>query len=203
MLEILPGVWQWTALHERIRLEVSSYRLADGTLIDPMLPTDGVAWFAEHGPPGAILLTNRHHYRHSGDFVAAFGCSVHCHRAGLHEFTHGEVVEPFEFGDALPGGTIAHEIGAICPEETALLIPAARAVAIADGIVRFGAPDAPLAFVPDFLLGDEPEPVKAGLLAAFGRLLDEAEFDHLLLAHGGPVIDGRAELERFVAGAGA
>ena len=44
------------------------------------------------------------------------------------------------------------------------------ALAIADGIVRIE--DGPLMFVPDQLLGDEPEEIRRGLKAAHTRLLD-------------------------------
>ncbi len=56
----------------------------------------------------------------------------------------------------------------------------------------------PLGFVPDSLM-DDPPATKQGLLSAYGRLLAELEFDHLLLAHGGPVIgDGRALLQDLI-----
>jgi len=52
--------------------------------------------------------------------------------------------------------------------------------------------------VPDSLMTD-PEETKRGLLAAFERILSDYEFDHLLLAHGLPLVgNGRAELEQFV-----
>jgi hypothetical protein len=116
----------------------------------------------------------------------------------MQEFSPEQRVRPFRFGDRLPGDVIAHEIDAICPDETALEIPSARAVAVADGLVRFTAPDAPLGFVPDFLIGDEPEAVKAGLRAAYQRLLG-LDFDHLLLAHGLPAVgDGKEQLRAFL-----
>lgn len=198
--EVAPGILHWTARHPRIGIDVSSYCLTEsGVLLDPMAPAEGVAWFGEQSiEPTEIWLTNRHHFRASATFVAAYGCEVRCHRAGLHEFTHGEAVTPFEFGDALADGAVAHEVDAICPEETALHLPRVLAVAIADGLIREG--DGPVGFVPDDLIGDEPEPVKAGLSGAFERLL-ELDFEHLLLAHGEPVIgDGRAVLEEFVRG---
>jgi hypothetical protein len=122
---------------------------------------------------------------------------VHCNSAGLHEFSGGLAVEGFEPGQRLPGGLIAEQVGVICPDETALLLPVQRALSIADGIVRGGPAggDGPLGFVPDSLM-DDPPATKQGLLDAYGRLLEELEFDHLLLAHGGPVIgDGRALLQ--------
>jgi hypothetical protein len=72
-------------------------------------------------------------------------------------------------------------------------------LAFADAIVRDD--DGNLAFVPDHLLGDDPEQVTAGLRDAFGRLLDEQDFNGLLLAHGDPTPSRvRAELERFLSG---
>ena len=46
---------------------------------------------------------------------------------------------------------------------------------------------------------DDPDKTRAGLKAAYRRLLDELEFDHLLLAHGAPVIGtAREELAALV-----
>lgn len=200
MEEVLPGVFHWTALHPNIHSEVSSYWLeAHGVLFDPLIPPQqGLEWFAARTvEPTAILLSNRHHYRHSDRFAERFGCPVRCSRLGLHEFADGREVEGFDVGDLLPGDVIACELDAICPDDTALHLPDQRAVVIADGVVRGGPPGAsgPLGFVPDSLM-DDPSSTKRGLLDACARLLAERDFDHLLLAHGGPVIgDGRALLQ--------
>jgi hypothetical protein len=46
---------------------------------------------------------------------------------------------------------------------------------------------------------DDPPQTKRGLLDAFERVLRDYDFQHLLLAHGLPLIgDGRAQLEEFV-----
>lgn len=196
MQEVLPGVHHWTARHPRIHIEVSSYWLdGPGILFDPLVPPEeGLEWFGRRPqPPSAILLSNRHHYRESARFVERFSCAVHCNRAGLHEFSHGEAVEGFDAGDLLPGGVLACEVGAICPDETALYLPQQGALLIADGVVRGGphGQSGPLGFVPDSLM-DEPAATKQGLLASYRRLLADIDFEHLLLAHGGPVIgDGR------------
>lgn len=89
MHEVLPGIFHWTARHPKIHVEVSCYWLEfAGVLIDPLVPpAEGLDWFAERTlAPTAILLSNCHHYRESDRFVERFGCSVHCNRAGLHEF---------------------------------------------------------------------------------------------------------------------
>lgn len=197
MHEIIPGVWHWTTLHERWEIEISSYLLAaERVLIDPCIPDEGIDALAAMCEPAAILLTNRHHYRHSGQLAERFGCRVRCNEAGLHEFTEGEPVDGFAPGETLPGDVIAMQVGAICPDETALYSPRHRAIAMADGLVRMPI-EGPLGFVPEALM-DDPAATKRGLIEAFRRLLD-LEFDHLLLAHGGPIVGtGRDELARFV-----
>lgn len=203
MHEVLPGVFHWSAMHPRIAFEVSSYWLDEGgVLIDPLVPPDvGLEWFAQRPtPPATIVLSNRHHFRQSADFVARFGTSVHCARAGLHEFTHDEPVTAFDPGDRLAGGIEVHSVGGICPDDMALHLPAHRAIAFADGVVRGDAHGqaGPLGFVPDTLMDDPPQ-TKRAMLAAVTGLLETLDFDHLLLPHGGPLIgDGRAQLEDLV-----
>ncbi len=50
---------------------------------------------------------------------------------------------------------------------------------------------------------DEPPETKRRLLESFERALRELEFEHVLLAHGGPVIgDGRDRLAELVRAGG-
>lgn len=196
MQEIAPGIWHWTGVHPRIGIEVHSYYLpAEGVLLDPIAPQEGLDWFAEHGPPTDVLLTNRHHYRSSALFVERFDVAVHAVSEGMHEFSAEQRVEPFAFGDELPGGIVACEVGAICPDETAFHIPAHDALALADGAVRWE-PGGPLGFVPDSLM-DDSEETKEGLRRSYGRLAG-LDFRHLLLAHGAPFVgNGRETLAEF------
>jgi hypothetical protein len=199
MQEIAPGVRWFTARHERIGLDVSSYWLpAERVVIDPMVPPDGLDAFAD-APPEHLVLSNRHHDRYAWDYVERFGATVHCVRVGLAELEGRGPVTAFDFGDDLPGGMVAHEVGAICPDETALHIPAHGALVCADGVVRWPGQDG-LAFVPDQLM-DDPEETKAALRSAYGRLAEELDFDALLLAHGEPLASGgRDALRAFAAG---
>lgn len=196
MREIVPGLWHWSARHERIGVDVSSYYLSrERVAIDPMLPPAGIEWLEEHGTPEHALLTNRHHDRQAWDLQRRFGTVVHCISNGMHELEGRGPAEPFEFGDELPGGAVVYEVDAICPDETALYIPAHRAVACADGVIHYGGE---LSFVPDHLM-DAPEQTKQGLRDAYRRLL-ELDFDHLLVAHGVPVVGGAHEALRSFAG---
>jgi glyoxylase-like metal-dependent hydrolase (beta-lactamase superfamily II) len=121
---------------------------------------------------------------------------VRCVRNGLHELEDRGPVEAFDFDDELPGGVVVYEVDAICPDECALHVPARRALACADGVIRWP-DDGPLSFVPNEFM-DDPERTKAGLRDAYRRLLD-LDFDRLLLAHGDPIVRGaKDELFAFV-----
>lgn len=194
MEEILDGVWHWTATHPNTGSEVSSYwvRPADA-VVDALLPDEGLDAFADQ-PPERVLLSNRHHLRHGERFAERFGSVIECSKPGLHEFEAGPPVEGFDFGDEVAPGVQALEVGAICPDESALFLRDARALAIADGIRHY---DGEMGFFPDWLLGDDPDGVRDGLRASYRGLLD-LDFDNLLFAHGDPLVGGGKEaLSRF------
>jgi hypothetical protein len=201
MNEVLPGVLHWTTHHEGIGARVHShFAVESAALIDPRVPEGGVDAVARYGRPDRILLSNRHHLRHSEQFAAAFGCPIRCHEAGLHEFGGGPDVQPFRFGDEVAPGITALEMGALTPEDTVFRLAAGPgALLFADGLIRNG--DGTLAFVPDGLMGDDPEAVKEGLIASLRRLLDE-DFDALLFAHGEPMAEGGHEALRVFVSAG-
>jgi hypothetical protein len=199
MEEIADGLYDWTAFHDGIGSEVHShYALRARTLIDPMVPPEDLGWFERRGRPERIVLTNRHHYRHSARFVEAFGCEVLCHEAGLHEFEGTDRdVRGFAFGDELAPGVTALELGALTPEETALHIAAGDgALAFADALIR--GRHGELGFVPAALMGDDPDGVREGLRMALRRLL-ERDFAVLCFAHGDPMRNsGKSALSVFL-----
>jgi hypothetical protein len=195
MEEVLPGVWHWTTEHPKIGIEVSSHWVpASRAVIDPLVPADeGLDPFRRE-PPDRALLSNRHHLRDSERFAEEFGCTIECSKPGLHEFDGRVDVRGFDFGEEVAPDIEALEVGAICPDETALWIRNAGALVIADGIMRYGGE---MRFVSDRLLGDDPEGVKAGLRESYAALLDR-DFDSLLFAHGEPLIgSGKEALRRF------
>jgi glyoxylase-like metal-dependent hydrolase (beta-lactamase superfamily II) len=199
MDRILPGVFHWKAEHPNIHTQVSSYWLSDGgVLVDPLVPPDeGLEWFEDQATtPTAIVLSCRHHYRDSARFRERFDLTVHVPRAGLHEFGEDRrPVTPYDPGDELPGGLLVREVAAISPDDNAFHLAAAQAMFFGDGLVNGSAG---LGFVPDSLM-DEPEQTKQGLLEALQRILDHADFEHVLPAHGDPVVgEGRRQLEELV-----
>jgi hypothetical protein len=196
MEEIIPGVWHWTATHPNTRSEVSSHWVKPSrSVIDALLPpAEGLDPFRAE-PPDRFLLSNRHHLRDAERFAEEFGCVIECSNPGLHEFRGGPSVEGFDFGEEIAPGIEGLEVGAICPDESALLIREARALAIADGIKHY---NEEMGFFADWLLGDDPEGVKRGLRDSYARLLDR-DFDNLLFAHGDPIIGGgKQALREFV-----
>jgi hypothetical protein len=201
MDEVLAGVLHWTTLHEGIGARVHSHFFVEGSaLFDPRVPDEGLDDVARHGRPETILLSNRHHLRHAERFAERFECPIKAQRSGLHEFAGGgPEVLPFDFGDTVAPGVTALEVGALTPEDTAFHIAAGPGVLLfADALVRNGSGE--LTYVPDALMGEDPEAVKAGLTAALARLLKRDDFDALLFAHGAPVPEGgRERLAAFVA----
>ncbi|HEU4533573.1 MAG TPA: hypothetical protein VFS00_05625, partial [Polyangiaceae bacterium] len=195
-----PGVHHWTAIHPRIRLPVDSCYIEPARIVlDPMVPREGLEWFEQRPAPRQIVLTNRHHLRHSERYAQAFGCPIRCSAPGLHEFEGGPEVEGFSFGDDVASGILALEVGALTPEETAFHVDAGpRALSFGDAVIN--EPGEGLGFVPDKYIGDDPEGVKEGLRESFRRLLAH-DFDALLIAHGEPVPKGgKAALLEFAAG---
>lgn len=196
--EVIPGVLHWTARHPSAGIESASHFLvSEGVLLDPIAPPEGLAWFDDRSV-AEILLTNRHHTRSAFDFQDRLGVPVRAPRTGMHDLPD-ERVQPYDFGDSLIGGIRPHAISETWADETALHIPSLRAVAIADGFHNYDG----LGFFPDNLLGDDPEAEKQRLRDGFLALCDEVEFDHVLFAHGSPIVgDGRSVLREFAASAG-
>jgi glyoxylase-like metal-dependent hydrolase (beta-lactamase superfamily II) len=197
MKEILPGVYHWMARHPHIGADVSSYFVAEsGTLLDPMLPPDGIAWFRDDRVPLAIALTNRHHDRESNKLCSAFELPpVLVPESGLHEFEGKPLeVRGYAPGEEIVPGIVVHEVGAICPDDMALEIRSAGALAMADGLIHYDR----VRFVSDNLM-DDPAETKRGLVASLERLLD-VDFDTLLFAHGAPIVgNGKQALRDFLA----
>ena len=191
MREILPGLFHWKVYNPDIKDQVDSYFavLNPPVLIDPMEPAEGLDQFRRSSPPEHIYLTNRLHDRHCQHYIDAYRTTVWCHRAGLHEFQDGSLaVRAFDHGDDLPGGVKSIEVGVLCPEETAFHFPlAAGVLAIGDALVRW---EGTIGFVPDFLLGDDPQAIRAGIRDRFLEICTNYDFDHLLFAHGDPLVGG-------------
>jgi glyoxylase-like metal-dependent hydrolase (beta-lactamase superfamily II) len=190
MEEIAPGIRHWQAVHPNLGIEVSSYWLPElKLLLDPIAVPEEVEG-VEH-----IVLSCRHHTRDSLDAAERLGATISAPRTGMHEFGEDSPIQAYDFGEPLLEGAVTpYEVGGLSPDETALHIPPANALAIADGAIRYGDD---LDFVPDQYM-DDPDEDKAALKRGFGNLADRLDFDVLLLAHGKPYPSGgREALRRF------
>lgn len=190
MREILPGLFHWSTFHQPIRTMVSSYYYAPARMaIDPKVPEQGLD--ALPGPVEQVVLTIGLHDRDA----TAFGAPIRVPEPALERIGDSMPVTPYRDGEELAPGVRAIEIGQIAPDEFALHIAVAQgALSFADGLINYGG----LGFVPDHLIGEDAEAVKRGLKNRLRELL-ELDFDHLLFAHGDPLIGGgKAALRAFV-----
>jgi hypothetical protein len=197
--EILPGIWHWAVFHEPISTDVSSHYVdAAKIVVDPKVPAEGLQ--AIPGEPQQVVLTTGLHHRDAQRFAEHFGIPIRVSREGAARLGDRLAVQTFVDQEQVAPGATAVRIGSLAPDEYVLHIGIEGGViAFADALTYYGGN---LGFVPDQLLGDDPQRVKAGLLNAFRRLLSR-DFDHLLFAHGEPLIGGgKAALREFVDSAG-
>jgi hypothetical protein len=199
MEEIIDGVFHWQAIHPKTGSPAGCHFVAaSSTAIDPLLPDEGIEWFDGRGVD-RIMLSTRHHLRHAPELAARFNCPILCHESGLYEF-EGEgdsEVEGFSFGDRLADNIVALEMNRISPDDTALLIEIGdRALLFGDSLINRGS----LGFFSDELIGEDPEGVKRRIRERCGSLLEEHEFEHLLFAHGDPLLGGREGLRAMANG---
>jgi hypothetical protein len=193
MHEIAPGIRHWTARHPKLGIEVSSYWLPDlRVLLDPLAVPDEVDGIDE------VVLSNRHHKRDMLTAHERFGAPIRAPRVGMHAFDEDDPVEPYDFEEPFADGAItAYQVTEYWPDDGALHIPSASALAIADTVINYDG----IRFVPDNLMGDDPEAEKRDIKETLGRLAEELEFEHLLLAHGAPIPgEGRERLREFASG---
>jgi hypothetical protein len=195
MREIAPGLFHWTTFHDPIGAAVSSHLVTPaGVVVDPKVPEEGFA--ALPFAPQQVVLTSGLHHRDAQRFADEYGIPIRASRAAADRLGDRLDVEVFGDGDEVAPGVTAIELGVLAPDEGALHIAAGGgAIAFADGLTRYG--DA-LGFFSDELLGDDPQAVKDGLKNAFRELLSR-DFEHLLFAHGDPIVGGgKAALRAFV-----
>ena len=197
MEEVVPGVWHWTAMHPRIGQQVHSHWIADSRVVlDPMVPPEGMPVFDP--APERVVLTNRHHLREGGTFADELGGVPILGPGGR----HARVRRGRSAGGRLRGGRRGRAgrhrqgDGAIALDDHVLHIRTRG-----EGLLAFGDAiivwDGELTFVPDFLM-DEPDKVKKDTVERAVPLL-ALDFDHLLFAHGDPVIGrGRTALAEFM-----
>jgi hypothetical protein len=179
--------------------------IEQGIAIDPMLPPGaGADWLGHE--VRQVIVTIVLHTRSCPDFEVPIWAPA----AGVNRWEgRGFDVVPFRDGDVLAPGVRAIEIGEIAPDDFVLHIETGPGIlAIGDAIFNYAEygfmpegheGDYPgIGFVPDELIGDDPEGVNRRTVEKLGRLLD-LEFDTLAFSHGVPIVSGgKAALRAFV-----
>lgn len=198
MDEILPGLHHWTTHHDGIGQLVSSYLVEPaGIVVDPLLPDGGVEEIGGITQPQQVVLTTGLHLRDAREVAEAFDIPIRASAAALDRLGDDVDIRPFEDSARVAPGVEAIAVDALAPDEAVLHIALGEHAALAfpDTVMNYG--DA-LSYVPDGLMGDDPEAVKAKLTAALRALL-QRDFDTLLFAHGDPVVgNGKDVLRTFV-----
>jgi hypothetical protein len=213
--EVRTHLWRWELPHPDWAPEeaedggwgetVASYAALAGDqllLLDPLAPPPGSAeaerfWRAldddveHHGPP-AVLITIFWHARSAREVVRRYdGATVWAHepaRALVAERT--PVTDAFRLGDALPGGTVAHDGGR--DGEVLYWLPGHKALVAGDALLGAGPRAARVC--PTHWIGDgrTRDDVRRAL-----RPLLELPLELLLLTHGDAIADdARGALER-------
>ena len=196
MQEILPGLFHWTTFHAPIGTEVSSYLVAPaGVVIDPKIPDGGIDALRDAAEVQQVVLTTGLHDRDAREIGTAFDCPIRVSFAGQERLGGALETAPYNWGEELAPGITAIEVDVIAPDDAGLHIEVAEgALYFADAVHRYGGA---LSFFADDLLGAHPQRVKEGIKNRLRALL-ERDFDHLLFAHGEPLIGGgKAALRDF------
>jgi hypothetical protein len=196
MQEILPGLFHWTTFHRPIGMDVSSYYVAPaGVVIDPKLPEGGIDALRAAGDVEQVVLTTGLHDRDARQVAEAFDCPIRVSFAGQKRLGGALETVPYNWGEELAPGVTAIEVDVIAPDDGGLHLAIAEgALHFADAVHRYGGA---LSFFSDDLLGDHPQKIKEGIKNRLRALL-ERDFDHLLFAHGDPLIGGgKAALREF------
>jgi glyoxylase-like metal-dependent hydrolase (beta-lactamase superfamily II) len=178
--EVVPGVWHWRLLDDRIGALVAAHAVASsgGTvLIDPLPLADEA--MASLGTVSVICLTTSSHQRSSWRLRRELGAPVWA--PALVRAVEEEPDARYTEGDALPGGLEAIFTPGAGTAQHSLLHPATSALFTPDLFVR--EPGGPLRFVPARYMHDPAEARRSA------KKLLGLEFAILCTGHGAPVTD--------------
>jgi hypothetical protein len=194
--DVAPGLWLWRQPHpewdgeDDWLPEVASFAVRSngvGVLLDPLAPPPGAAREVyeriDELAPEAIVILKPDHVRDVALFARWYGAKAY----GPHLYWRGDVpaieLESVRPGDTLPGGITAHDDGRNALE-TPLYLPEQRALVFADGMT---APEGELRIWATPWHEQRVLPAMRELLAL--------PFEHVLVAHGAPVVHDRAAFE--------
>ncbi|MFQ5701777.1 MAG: hypothetical protein ACE5HU_08040 [Acidobacteriota bacterium] len=200
MKEIVAGIHAWSVFNNEKKIDFNGHLVANDegcVLIDPPEMSEEELRMAEEiGPPGLIVITNRHHTRAAMELAARWKI-----RILMHEDDAQEILDDvrlggiYRDGDRLTAGLLVVTLpDQKSPGESALICKKSDAVILGDALI--GTPSGKVRMLPEEKYADVYR-ARAGLR----RLLDHP-FDAVLLGDGvSPVKGGRRVLEEFLGAA--
>ena len=204
--ELVPGLWSWTTRHPEWdptyawAAEVRCFYVETDVatlVVDPLVPHDDAARFwraldddvERRRLPVAVLLTQAAHARSAGEVATRYGAEVWGHEYAR-EKVGGARYRTIDAGATLPGGAgvlaLDQEPGG---SATPLWFPSHRAVAVGDVLISVGG-----RLRIWWAHGASDETWYRNRLVPSLRAWLDHPIEHVLVAHGGQVAGGAAEL---------
>lgn len=193
--DVAPGLWIWRAEHPDWTPESDWERLVTSTcvesrgevvLLDPLAPPEEASEIWERldaRPPTAVVVLKPDHVRDVDLFVRWYGCRAFGPSLFWRDDIPATELEAIHPGSELPGGLLACHDGRGM-QETPLYLPEQRALVFADGMT---APEGELRIWATPWHEQRVLPALRELLAL--------PFEHVLVAHGKPIVHDRAAFE--------
>jgi len=198
MDEILKDVYIWSVFSEEKKLNFNGYfiptqhPLFGNVVIDPP-PVSGLdlAQMESLGSVQQIIITNRNHIRWSRELQEKFDAEIRMNSADVqsedlisdHNFSDGDMIAGFLETVVIPDNK--------SPGETALYWKDRKILFVGDALI--GKPPGEVSLLPAGIYA-EAEKARAGI-----KVLNNLEFDALLLGDGDPIPTGGKEaVERFL-----
>ena len=198
MDEILKDVYIWSVFSEEKKLNFNGYfipaqhPLFGNVVIDPP-PVSGLdlAQMESLGSVQQIIITNRNHIRWSRELQEKFDAEIRMNSADEqsedlisdHNFSDGDMIAGFLETVVIPYNK--------SPGETALYWKDRKILFVGDALI--GKPPGEVSLLPAGIYA-EAEKARAGI-----KVLNNLEFDALLLGDGDPIPTGGKEaVERFL-----
>ena len=198
MDEILKDVYIWSVFSEEKKLDFNGYLiptqhpLFGNVVIDPPPISDlDLAQMETLGSVEQILITNRNHTRWSRELQGKFNAEIRMNSADVQS---EDMISDHNFGD---GDMLAGFLKAIVipdnksPGETALYWEERKILFVGDALI--GKPLGEVSLLPPEKYA-EIEKARAGI-----QVLDDLNFDSLLMGDGDPIpAGGKEAIERFL-----
>ena len=198
MNEIIKDVYIWSVFSEEKKLNFNGYfiptqhPLFGNVVIDPPPVSDlDLAQMETLGSVHQILITNRNHIRWSRELQEKFDAEIRMNSADAqtedmisnHNFNDGEMLAGFLKAIVIPDNK--------SPGETALYWEEKKILFLGDALI--GKPSGDVCLLPPEKYA-EIEKARAGI-----KVLDDLNFDSLLLGDGDPIpTGGKNAIERFL-----